>query len=87
MIHVHWSRHVADPHDPEYVEAKVLCPNPVCDGGEVRMLALDLSYTCTLCDGDGNCWPSDVARWAKARGIALEIDEGWVFGPQPGDEL
>lgn len=86
MIHVHWSRHVKDPRDPEYVEAKVLCPNPACEGGEVYMLALDLSYTCTLCDGEAVCQPDDVAAWAAARGIALEIDES-VFGPERGDEL
>jgi hypothetical protein len=80
-------RFFIDYRDPDWEEAKVLCPNPVCDGGEVVLLAVDLRYTCPLCEGDGNCWPSDVSAYAAAVGVELVVDEGWVFGPQPGDEL
>lgn len=95
---VHWTRYYADPRDPDHVEAKVLCPNPECEGGTVPLAGPVASYRlpdwmpvgemlCSVCDGDANCWPSDVGEWADARGIALTMDEDWVMGPQPGDEL
>jgi hypothetical protein len=87
---VHWTRYLADPRDPDYVEPPVLCPNPECEGGEVSREAArangQLLLTCHVCQGDAQCWANDVADWAEARGIELVVDEDWIYAGLEGND-
>tara|TARA_Y100000310_G_scaffold251335_2_gene257797 strand:- start:51 stop:320 length:270 start_codon:yes stop_codon:yes gene_type:complete len=84
------ARHYLHPADPDYIDPPILCPNPLCDDGEVELLALGCVMTCPVCEGEIRIGVDDspeAMRWADKRGIKVVIDEDAIYGPPAGDEL